>query len=130
MPLPSTVAWGGGGSASEGLLTNTLLALVGDLRQAIERLDGIEDRLEHIEQGLIPSARAHSPRSDMRWEAEASEAEFTPLSGDSPTDLAGAERSLIQATLRQFSGNRRESARQLGISERTLYRKLREYGLN
>ena len=35
-----------------------------------------------------------------------------------------AERSLILEALRRFDGNRRQTARTLGISERTLYRKL------
>jgi two-component system, NtrC family, response regulator HydG len=44
-------------------------------------------------------------------------------------DLASAEKALIEATLRQFDGNRRRTAAQLGIGERTLYRKLKQYGL-
>lgn len=38
------------------------------------------------------------------------------------------EESLIRATLEAVGGNRREAARQLGIGERTLYRKLKKYG--
>lgn len=40
--------------------------------------------------------------------------------------LEDAEKSLISAALRQFDGNRRQTAEALGISERTLYRKLKE----
>jgi DNA-binding NtrC family response regulator len=36
------------------------------------------------------------------------------------------ERNLIVETLQRFEGNRRQTARALGISERTLYRKLKE----
>lgn len=39
------------------------------------------------------------------------------------------ERKLIAAALQLHAGNRRQAARSLGISERTLYRKLKEYGL-
>jgi DNA-binding NtrC family response regulator len=35
----------------------------------------------------------------------------------------------IEAALRETRGNRRKAAEQLGIGERTLYRKLREYQL-
>jgi DNA-binding NtrC family response regulator len=49
-------------------------------------------------------------------------AEEPPL----PT-LEDAERRLIAEALRRFDGNRRQTARALGISERTLYRKLKEY---
>lgn len=40
--------------------------------------------------------------------------------------IEDAEQQLIAAALRRFDGNRRQTARALGISERTLYRKLKE----
>jgi transcriptional regulator with PAS, ATPase and Fis domain len=39
------------------------------------------------------------------------------------------EKRLIGAALERYEGNRRQTAEALGISERTLYRKLHEYGL-
>ncbi len=41
--------------------------------------------------------------------------------------MAEIERVAIQAALRDSGGNRRKAAELLGIGERTLYRKLREY---
>jgi DNA-binding NtrC family response regulator len=38
------------------------------------------------------------------------------------------ERAAIEAALREANGNRRRAAEMLGIGERTLYRKLKEYG--
>jgi len=46
-------------------------------------------------------------------------------SDDLPT-LEAAERELINEALERYNGNRRQSARALGISERTLYRKIKE----
>jgi DNA-binding NtrC family response regulator len=43
--------------------------------------------------------------------------------------LAQMEREAIQEALRRSGGNRRKAAESLGISERTLYRKIKEYGL-
>jgi DNA-binding NtrC family response regulator len=40
--------------------------------------------------------------------------------------LEQAERRYVRAALVQLDGNRKELARSLGISERTLYRKLAE----
>ena len=40
-----------------------------------------------------------------------------------------AERELIKNTLASLKGNRVEAAKVLGIGERTLYRKIKEYGL-
>jgi DNA-binding NtrC family response regulator len=37
------------------------------------------------------------------------------------------ERAAIEAALRETRGNRRRAAEMLGIGERTLYRKIREY---
>jgi DNA-binding NtrC family response regulator len=44
-------------------------------------------------------------------------------------NLQDAEKQLIQNALRRSGGNRTEAARTLGISRRTLHRKLNEYGL-
>jgi len=55
--------------------------------------------------------------------------------GDSPVrpgkggTLEDAERSLIVQALEATGGNRAQAAKQLGISRRTLHRKLNEYGL-
>ena len=43
--------------------------------------------------------------------------------------MAEIERAAIEAALRETRGNRRKAAELLGIGERTLYRKLREYQL-
>ena len=51
-----------------------------------------------------------------------------------PPNLAGmsmadVEKLHIMNTLRMFGGNREKTAKALGIGARTLYRKLRDYGL-
>ncbi len=43
--------------------------------------------------------------------------------------MAEVERALIQANLELAEGNREKAAKILGMGERTLYRKLKEYGL-
>jgi DNA-binding NtrC family response regulator len=58
------------------------------------------------------------------------------LSGEGPaaglptalTTLAEAERRLILATLKHLKGDRRKAAEALGVSLRTLYNRLRQYG--
>ncbi len=49
-------------------------------------------------------------------------------SGDS-LSLDEMERKMIRNSLERYRGNRRLAARELNISERTLYRKIKEYGL-
>ncbi len=43
--------------------------------------------------------------------------------------LEDTERLMIERALERYDGRRKDAARELGISERTLYRKIKEYGL-
>ena len=53
----------------------------------------------------------------------------TPDEAQPFRNLAALERAAIAEALRMSRGNRRKAAEELGISERTLYRKIKEYGL-
>ncbi len=57
----------------------------------------------------------------------AADQQFSSLAGIS---LEDAEKELIRNTLKMVSGNREQAANILGIGERTLYRKIKEYGLS
>ncbi|MEL0011185.1 MAG: helix-turn-helix domain-containing protein, partial [Bacteroidota bacterium] len=52
------------------------------------------------------------------------------LKGDYIPSLEETERFLIERALEVFDGNRRKASETLGISERTLYRKLDQFGLD
>ena len=56
---------------------------------------------------------------------------FRPRQSVEPANLSleMMERRLIEEALERYNGNRRVAARALKISERTLYRKIKEYGL-
>ena len=45
---------------------------------------------------------------------------------------AGVDRAIdiVEKTLKKFNSNRRKTAKALNISERTLYRKINEYGMD
>ena len=43
--------------------------------------------------------------------------------------LAGKEVEMIRKALEKYNGKRKMAANELGISERTLYRKIKEYGI-
>ena len=71
-------------------------------------------------------------RLDVRdLPATVREAGAGPVAGTVPAGrgLRDAERQLIEDALRRHKGNRTRAAQELGISRRTLHRKLNEFGL-
>jgi len=66
-----------------------------------------------VSRGVEGSARAVTGRDAVVYESGMS--------------MADVERATIEAALAQTGGNRRKAAEALGIGERTLYRKLKEY---
>ena len=57
------------------------------------------------------------------------EPHYEEESVDSSLSLADMEKSMILKALEKHRGKRRDAALDLGISERTLYRKIKEYEL-
>ncbi|MGH7442643.1 MAG: helix-turn-helix domain-containing protein, partial [bacterium] len=49
--------------------------------------------------------------------------------GDGFLSLADMEKQLIAATLQRLKGNQSVASRKLGVSRSTLWRKMKEYGL-
>jgi DNA-binding NtrC family response regulator len=73
-----------------------------------------------------------NPYSRSAYELSPQTADSLPVENTNelkPSTLAGMEREMIKQTLKKYSGSRRKTARALQISERTLYRKIKEYGL-
>ncbi len=64
--------------------------------------------------------------STTKYEDEIDESPLLSVSSEQLPTLQDAERHLIAEALRRFDGNRRQTAKALGISERTLYRKINE----
>ena len=83
--------------------------------------------------------RFFPPRRLKSWEPEetvliphdAGEIVYDEPPGDSRSSitLEEMEKRLIEDTLNRFDGNKRKAAKSLKISERTLYRKIKEYNL-
>ena len=74
-----------------------------------------------------PSHPAHSGYPPAR---ESRHIEDTEEVVEESLSLADSERELIMKALEKNSGKRKLAAAELGISERTLYRKIKEYGLD
>jgi DNA-binding NtrC family response regulator len=92
---------------------------VRELRNIVERASLLTEHarigLEHLPSDVVAGLRQRA--------ASASES-------GSPPALRSLERDALERALDGYRGNRRELALALGLSERTLYRKLREYGLS
>jgi DNA-binding NtrC family response regulator len=97
---------------------------VRELRNVLERAallaDGSSIDPVHVERALDSSTMRAPLDADPAASAEA------PASGGGSSSLRSVERAALQAQLKTHRGSRAELARNLGISERSLYRKLRE----
>jgi DNA-binding NtrC family response regulator len=76
----------------------------------------------------------HLPEEVLHPESESAEASFAlghrlPADSTDPLDLDEVQRQAMLRAVRTHRGSRRELARRLGISERTLYRRLKALGL-
>ena len=96
-------------------------------RRVIEGLgDGAAHRGDHLRERLM--AFGGRARTLKRGSMELGEAVFLP-EGDHGRTLAERERQAILDTLEVTHGKLAETARRLGISRTTLWRRLRAYGL-
>lgn len=103
--------------AERELIYRALLDMKNDIVQIKSYLGGHEQSA--YPGPLVPGAQ---PVYGAAQEAESVEEENTSLDE--------MERRMITDALKRFQGNRRMAASALNISERTLYRKIKEYGLN
>ncbi|MGN0215925.1 MAG: sigma-54 interaction domain-containing protein [Prevotella sp.] len=85
------------------------------------KLPAIADR-----QGKITTANQPTAHSDIQ-EAEAEEIKAEEPETLNLNDLG---RQTVEKALERNGGNRKKAAQELGISDRTLYRRIKQYGLN
>ncbi|MFA9460410.1 sigma-54 interaction domain-containing protein [Thiohalorhabdus sp. Cl-TMA] len=71
----------------------------------------------------------HAPQARSRGAAAPQPATSVPENGEEPLSLRDLEVRSIQELLSRYDGQRKPVAEALGVSERTLYRKLKRYGL-
>ncbi len=108
LPVPQNKA---AESAERELIFRTLLDLKNDIREIKQML--VEQRYQPMGENGDPYMIEVEPIHDNRPE---------------PT-LEDIEKQAIAETLENTGGNRRKAAEMLGIGERTLYRKLKQYNL-
>ena len=79
--------------------------------------------------GAVTLDTAHIPEDIRSEEGHADAGEPSGTGSLAGTSLEQLEKRAIRETLKLTGGNREHAATLLGIGERTLYRKLKEYGL-
>ena len=133
-PLHLPVVYGtekGGGNdilSERDILYKILFQLRSDMDVMKKKLDDLE------EHGLLSvpgrGTMLTPPGSGHAAEEEVTEGEILPLEivEESPDlSLNSLEKELIIKVLRKNKGHRKSTAKELGIAERTLYRKIKEY---
>lgn len=105
-----------------GLIYQTLLQLTNEVNEMKLALKTV------IQLITIPQ---HQPAQNFVEDEEVFKATKVESVEKDPEEysLEDMEKNMIKATLQRFSGNRRLVANHLGISERTLYRKLQLYNI-
>ncbi len=82
-----------------------------------------------IERAIILSENREIAPSDLPSNVHAQSEPWRRMDGDRLQSFAEVERDYLSALLRRFGGHRATVAQILGVSERTLYRKIRQYKL-
>jgi DNA-binding NtrC family response regulator len=103
----------------------SLVELKVQLEELRRRIDAVPERVEVVE--VEHRARGEPEPEVVAW-AERPE-EPPPVVYRPGMTMQDVERAAIEAALRETAGNRRRAAERLGIGERTLYRKIKEYAL-
>ncbi|MBN1426285.1 sigma-54-dependent Fis family transcriptional regulator [Candidatus Fermentibacteria bacterium] len=102
------------------LILDALLAL---------RLDLADLRRDLARRGLLGQSTQPVPVSDIEEAHEVVQTSHEGSGSRPAHSMEEAERETIECALRESGGNRRRAAEILGIGERTLYRKIRQFGL-
>jgi DNA-binding NtrC family response regulator len=135
LPMRISAAGGpGGGSSLAGQEIEFILHSLVDLKLQVEELrrrmeDRTPQRVELIEVGGGAVGRRAVGETAVDTSAVGDAAVEGEVVYRTGMTMADVERAAIEAALKETRGNRRKAAEVLGIGERTLYRKLKEYAL-
>lgn len=111
-----------------------LFSLIFKMRKEIEQLrndvDELRDQKPSASADRMPMMKIHPTLIDSPMEIVEANAEEMPIIQQEKHFGEGlSEKEAIRQSLERNSGRRKAAALELNISERTLYRKIKEYGL-
>lgn len=102
---------------------------VNGLRRQIDEAKSLSSAAQSISSNLPATLDAIDEKKDKSNNSIVEEAEAEEISEHESLNLNDIERQTLEKALERNGGNRRKAARELGISDRTLYRRLRQFGL-
>ena len=119
------------------MLFNLIFRLQGEISELRERLNGLDSRGEMPQPHKFPTSlvkidhpQPSLPQHPSVIDVDASDISSRQPSAPTPSTIEETERALISDALARNDGRRKVAAKELNISERTLYRKIKEYGLD
>lgn len=114
-----------GGQGTQSISNDVLVNMVSVLKNEIDSLKKEVNDLKSKNHLM-----SHFRPEDIDEEAEYHDVTQAPEPSEVSFNLKDNEKALIIRTLKKCNGRRKEAAKELGFSERTLYRKIRDYGLD
>ena len=104
------------------------------LRKQLDEARGLNGAVgfQHPIQAVDVSGVAVTPVSGsagMASQVPLEEAEAEEIKEPESLNLTDLSRQMLEKALERNGGNRKRAAQELGISDRTLYRRLKQYGL-
>lgn len=108
------------------IIFKILFALQRDVEQLKEIVKGKSETSSGSTARALPAPEAQTHQSQF---SEADMADAEEIKDTAQPTIEEVTEELIRDSLRRNHGHRRAAAEELGISERTLYRKINEYGI-
>ena len=105
---------------------------VNELKQImVGRTPSVEEPIQPANPALFLPPPTQSEFIDYKGRTNIEDGSATAIQEDALGELTmeELEHEIIERTLDKFKGNRRKTAQSLNISERTLYRKINDYGI-
>lgn len=111
-----------------------------DMRKKIDEASKLENATPYQQTTPYPTtmhtlapAEQHIPpygMHDMRQQNRVEDVEVEEIKDSDSLNLNDLGRQMVERALEKNGGNRKKAAAELGISDRTLYRRIKQYGLD
>lgn len=100
------------------------------LRKQFDSARGVQTTSSQPNLPSVIQGAAGGSGADMRQEQAVMDAVAEEISEPESLNLEDIGRQMVEKALERNGGNRKKAAKELGISDRTLYRRIKQYGLD